>query len=113
MRYNKPKAGEWVKPRPRGYKLACCDCGLVHKMDFIVLHFHTAKRIPFAKVLFRVFRDNRATAAMRRGPGLLAGGRTDTSSVGGRAKPVRANHRSQGATRDRLSVSNNRRSKRR
>jgi len=93
MRYEKPKAGQWVKPTPRGYKMACCDCGLVHRMDFMVLHFHTAKRIPFAKVLFRVFRDNRATASMRRGSGLLAGGRTNTRSVGGRKKPVRANRR--------------------
>jgi len=44
-------------PIRRGYKMACCDCGLVHKLDF---------RVRKGKIEFRVFRDNRATAAMRR-----------------------------------------------
>lgn len=57
MRYERPKAGEWVQPIRRGYKSACCDCGLVHKMDFRVVN---------GRAQFRVFRDNRATAAMRR-----------------------------------------------
>ena len=56
-KYDQPEAGEWVRPIRRGYKLACCDCGLVHKMDF---------RIVKGRVQFRVFRDNRATAAIRR-----------------------------------------------
>lgn len=58
MRYEKPKAGEWVQPIRKGYKLACCDCGLVHRMDF---------RTYAKRVQFRVYRDNRATAAIRRG----------------------------------------------
>lgn len=61
MKYDEPKAGEWVQPVKRGYKLACCDCGLVHKVDF--------EHVPWArgrKILFRVFRDNRATALIRR-----------------------------------------------
>ena len=57
MRYDRPEAGEWVMPIRRGYKMACCDCGLVHKLDF---------RVRKGKIEFRVFRDNRATAAMRR-----------------------------------------------
>ena len=24
----------WVPPLMRGYKMACCDCGLVHEMQF-------------------------------------------------------------------------------
>lgn len=24
----------WVNPVPNGYLLACCDCGLVHEMEF-------------------------------------------------------------------------------
>lgn len=58
MRYEKPGSGEWVQPVRRGYKLACCDCSLVHRLDF---------RIWRRRVQFRVFRDSRATAAMRRG----------------------------------------------
>lgn len=61
MRYVKPKADEWVSPVRRGYRLACCDCGLVHDMDF---------RIVAGRVEFRVRRNNRSTAAIRVGMGL-------------------------------------------
>lgn len=57
MKYDKPKAGEWIQPVRRGYKLACCDCGLVHNVDF---------RLYKARIQFRVFRNERSTAAMRR-----------------------------------------------
>lgn len=56
MTYTKPKEGEWVQPIRKGYKLACCDCGLVHTMDF---------RIHKGRAQFRAFRHNRATAGMR------------------------------------------------
>ncbi len=55
--FERPKAGEWVQPVRRGYKLACCDCGLVHRMDF---------RIYQGRVQFRAFRAPRSTASMRR-----------------------------------------------
>ena len=57
--YYKPKENEWVYPRHNGYKLACCDCGLVHDMDFRVLEGK--------HVAFRVRRNERSTAGMRRG----------------------------------------------
>jgi len=57
MKYEKPQEGEWVTPIKTGYKLACCDCGLVHKINF---------RVSNGKVKFQVFRDNRATGQMRR-----------------------------------------------
>lgn len=25
---------EWVMPIPKGYLMKCCDCGLVHEMQF-------------------------------------------------------------------------------
>jgi hypothetical protein len=56
-RFELPKAGEWIQPVPEGYKIACCDCGLVHNMDF---------RIYKGRIQFRVFRNNRSTAMMRR-----------------------------------------------
>ena len=59
MRYNKPKHNEWVYPIRDGYRLACCDCGLVHEVDF--------RPMCGGRVRFRVRRHNRATAAMRRG----------------------------------------------
>jgi hypothetical protein len=61
MKYDEIKDGEWVTPAKKGYKLACCDCGLVHRMDFK----HVEQGKSWA-VMFRAFRDNRATAAIRR-----------------------------------------------
>lgn len=55
--YEKPESGEWVQPVRKGYKLACCDCGLVHRMDF---------RIYKGRVQFRAFRNERSTGQMRR-----------------------------------------------
>lgn len=55
--YEKPKRMEWVQPVRRGYKLACCDCGLVHTMDF---------RIYKGRVQFRADRNERSTGQMRR-----------------------------------------------
>ena len=61
MVYHKPKTGEWVAPIPKGYKFRCCDCGLVHQMDFRVVEIGKGKQIQF-----RAERDNRATAQVRR-----------------------------------------------
>lgn len=55
--FDQPEAGEWVQPVRQGYKMACCDCGLVHNLDF---------RIHKGRVQFRAFRNNRSTAMMRR-----------------------------------------------
>lgn len=57
-RYNvTPKENEWVQPIRRGYRMYCCDCKLIHEMDF---------RVVSGRVQFRVRRNNRATAAARR-----------------------------------------------
>lgn len=29
--------GEWVQPTRKGYLLQCCDCGLIHSLDFRIL----------------------------------------------------------------------------
>ena len=55
-RYHQQADGEWVQP-VAGYKMACCDCGLIHRMEFRVRQGH---------VQFRAWRDNRATSARRR-----------------------------------------------
>ena len=60
--YESVKAGEWIQPTRKGYRLRCCDCGLVHIMDFYLLRYAGGAR---SKIKFRVFRDNRATAAIR------------------------------------------------
>jgi hypothetical protein len=48
---------DWHQPNHTDYKLACCDCGLIHKMQF---------RVVKGQVEFRASRDERATAARRR-----------------------------------------------
>lgn len=50
-----------MRPVKRGYKLACCDCGLVHRIDFAHIPYGRGR-----KIVFRAFRDERATAAVRR-----------------------------------------------
>lgn len=57
MKYIKQKNGEWVQPIRRGYKMMCCDCGLVHKMNF---------RIKRGRIQFQASRDYRATGQARR-----------------------------------------------
>lgn len=57
MNYEYGIEGEWIQPVRRGFHLVCCDCGLVHTLDF---------RIHRGKPQFRGWRDNRSTAAMRR-----------------------------------------------
>ena len=57
--YSRPKAGEWVQPVRRGYRLACCDCGLVHRLNF---------RVHKKRVQFQVFRAAHSTALIRREP---------------------------------------------
>jgi hypothetical protein len=48
---------DWIRPAP-DYRLACCDCGLVHDMEF--------RASEGDRVEFRARRNNRATAAKRR-----------------------------------------------
>jgi hypothetical protein len=61
-KYTKRKDGEgFTVPNGIPYKLACCDCGLVHQI--VVL----ADPLPFGTPLgFAARRDNRATAQRRR-----------------------------------------------
>lgn len=55
--YYHPKSNEWVQPIRKGYKMACCDCCLVHRLDF---------RVVKGRAQFRARRDNRCTAQLRR-----------------------------------------------
>jgi len=61
MKYDNVESGEWVQPTRDGYRMRCCDCGLVHRVDFRLVSRGLGNNI-----LFRMFRDNRATAASRR-----------------------------------------------
>lgn len=50
--------GEWIQVPKRGYKEQCCDCALIHRMNF--------KVDENGNIHIQTFRDNRATAAVRR-----------------------------------------------
>lgn len=52
---------EWIYPHRTKYKLACCDCGLVHDMQFALIKRGLGKAI-----VFRVRRNSRSTGQMRR-----------------------------------------------
>ena len=61
MRYKVETAGKWIVPVKHGYKMRCCDCDLVHRIDFDHVPHGRGR-----KVIFRAWRDERATAACRR-----------------------------------------------
>jgi len=67
----------WVPPLMRGYRIACCDCSLVHDMEFAVVRVrktlpdgsweHGAPLDPEKyRVLFRARRNNRSTSRLRK-----------------------------------------------
>ena len=53
------KAGEWVWPKMRGYKMECCDCGLIHEMDFLVAADDDGSILNDCHVLLRAYRKNK------------------------------------------------------
>ena len=55
---------DWIKPKIHGYKMACCDCGLIHDFEFAVFD-EDGKEIKGA-VMFRARRNKRATSQRRR-----------------------------------------------
>ena len=56
--YDQAEDGDVITPDPDGLRLACCDCGLVHEMNFWVSKS--------SGMQFTLTRNVRATAAMRR-----------------------------------------------
>ena len=56
-RFHQVEAGVWEKPVMKGYKMACCDCGLVHTMEFRVVN---------GEIEMRGWRNERSTAQKRR-----------------------------------------------
>ena len=59
-KYEQLYEGEWIRPVSRGFREQCCDCGLVHDIDFRI--------VDGKHVEFKIRKVNkRATAAVRRG----------------------------------------------
>jgi hypothetical protein len=53
IKYKQQYDGEWVQPRRKDYYMKCCDCGLVHKIDFRLVGDK------YKKIQFRAFRIRR------------------------------------------------------
>lgn len=54
-------SSEWVQPKRKYYYMGCCDCGLVHKIEFAL-----AKRGARNFILLRAWRDEKATKRLRK-----------------------------------------------
>lgn len=59
---NEDGFSDWIYPKHKGYKLGCCDCGLVHLVDFHVKSEDDGEIM----IGFRVKRGLKETAAKRR-----------------------------------------------
>lgn len=51
---------EWVCPKPTGYLMQCCDCGLVHEVEFRVAQYE-----PNRSEVFKVVEDPDLQAQLR------------------------------------------------
>lgn len=64
---------EWINPA-QVYQLACCDCGLVHTMEFRIVRDDGGPELdseqvvddPGLRIVFRAKRNTRATGQVRR-----------------------------------------------
>jgi hypothetical protein len=59
MSYYQITDGEWITIPRRGFKEQCCDCGLVHTLNFRIN--------ATGELEVQTTRDKRATSAVRRG----------------------------------------------
>lgn len=59
-RYEKVTTSEWIRPKRRGYRMSCCDCGLVHELDFALIPWGRGK-----KIILRARRHEKDTAFVR------------------------------------------------
>jgi hypothetical protein len=57
IKYIDETEGRWIFPKRKGYLMRCCDCGLVHRLDF---------RLNGKHIEFRIFREEGRTGQVRR-----------------------------------------------
>lgn len=60
-KYYQVTDGQWMEVPKHNFHMQCCDCGLVH-----VMNFKTSK----GKVYVQAYRDNRSTGQVRRHRGI-------------------------------------------
>ena len=66
--YEHPEPGEWILPVMNGYKMRCCDCKLVHTIDFEAGRMASDGGFvpdPRLRVMIRVERDEVETERSR------------------------------------------------
>lgn len=51
--FEEPRDGEWIQPIRRGFLMECCDCGLIHKLNFRLIKYANGRR---EKIQFQAFR---------------------------------------------------------
>jgi len=61
-RFPVQKPNVWVQPVMKGYLMGCCDCGLVHRLDFRIINGK--------KVQFKADRARNYTARLRKKNGI-------------------------------------------
>lgn len=67
MNYHQAKDGEWIRPRMARYLMKCCDCGLVHAMEFRVTKAVNKTHMRIERSTLRVeFRATRLKKRKRR-----------------------------------------------
>lgn len=59
--YHQRFDGVWFEVEGRSHRIRCCDCGLVHTLNFRIRKRH---------IQIQAFRDNRATGQRRRRQGI-------------------------------------------
>lgn len=64
--YQQIHDGEWIEPSRKGFVDQCCDCHLVHIIDFAVVDKKTREPVKGVTVQFKLRVDRRRTAASRR-----------------------------------------------
>lgn len=57
LEYYHASDGEWIRVTKRNHREQCCDCGLVHRVNY---------RIVEGTIEIQTFRDPRATGGARR-----------------------------------------------
>ena len=60
---------EWIQPVKNGYLMGCCDCGLVHRMDFRIVSREKNGKTE-RKVQFRASRARNYTSRLRKKEGI-------------------------------------------
>ena len=73
--------GEWTRPRMRDFREQCCDCGLIHRLDFRIVDDGKGTRRRGLRIDFALRRDDRATAAARAADVQLRAERLTTAAL--------------------------------